>query len=43
MSSSDTLLHYVLQFAKAHNKLSPEKITPLQALKIYMELIKAGN
>ncbi|MGN0180129.1 MAG: hypothetical protein ACI4DY_11975 [Monoglobaceae bacterium] len=41
MSSTDTLLHYVLQFAKAYNKISNDKITLLQALKIYNEMTKA--
>lgn len=42
MSSSDTLLDYVFKFMQSHNKINDKKITPLQALKIYMDMTKAG-
>lgn len=41
MRSADTLLDYVFRFAAAQNRVSGKKITPLEALKIYHELVRA--
>lgn len=43
VKSSDTLLNYVFKFMQTQNKITNTKITPLQALKIYHEITKAGN
>ena len=41
MSSSNTRLNEVLKFAETYNTMSKgQKITPLQALKIYLKLEK---
>ena len=40
MKSSDTLLNYVFRVVESHNALIENKITPLQALKIYHDIIK---
>lgn len=41
MRSTDTLLDYVFRFMKAQNRVSDKQITPLDALKIYHEIVKA--
>ena len=41
MRSTDTLLNYVLRFMEAQNKISGKSITPLDALKIYHEIVRA--
>ena len=41
MRSTDTLLDYVLRFMEAQNRVSDKQITPLDALKIYHEMIRA--
>lgn len=43
MSSTDTLLHYILKAVEAHNRISDKKITPLEAIKMYLEMTKAGR
>lgn len=40
MRSSDMLLDYVFKFAHAQNRVSDKKITPLEALKIYNEMLR---
>lgn len=41
MRSADTLLNYIFRFAAAQNRVSSKKITPLEVLKIYHEIVKA--
>lgn len=41
MRSTDTLLNYVFRFAETQNRVANKKITPLEALKIYNEMVKA--
>lgn len=41
MRSTDTLLNYVLRFMEAQNRVSEKQITPLDALKIYHEIVRA--
>ena len=41
MRSTDTLLDYVLRFMEAQNRVSDKRITPLEALKIYHEIVRA--
>ena len=43
MRSTDTLLDYVLRFMEAQNKVSDMRITPLVALKIYNEIVRAKS
>lgn len=40
MRSSDTLLDYVFRFVTAQNRVSGKKISALEALKIYHEMVK---
>ena len=41
MRSTGTLLDYVFRFMKAQNRVSDKQITPLDALKIYHEIVRA--
>ena len=40
-TTTDTLLDYVLRFMEAQNRVSDKQITPLDALKIYHEMVRA--
>ena len=40
MRSSDTLLDYVFRFVSAQNRVSNKKISAVEALRIYHEVIK---
>ena len=41
MRSSDTLLDYIFRVASAQIRISGKSISPLEALKIYHEIIRA--
>ncbi len=40
MTAKDTLLNNILKAVEEHNRQSEKKITPLQALKIYCNMIR---
>lgn len=40
MTAQDTLLNNLLKAVEEHNRQSKKKITPLQALKIYCNMIR---
>ena len=40
MTAQDKLLNNILKAIEEHNRYSKDKITPLQALKIYCHMIK---
>lgn len=42
MSSNDRLLNQLLKAIEEHNRSHENKITPLQALKMYLRMTKAG-
>lgn len=43
MTSSDRLLRQLLKAVEAHNRHSKNKITQVEALKLYLEMTKAGK
>lgn len=42
MTSADRLLNQLLKAIEEHNNENQNKITPLQALKMYLKMTKAG-
>lgn len=40
MTAKDTLLNNILKAVEQHNRQNKKKITPLQALKIYCNMIR---
>lgn len=42
MTSSDRLLRQLLKAIEKHNEASQNKISQLQALKLYLDMTKAG-
>ena len=40
MTAKDSLLNDILKAVEEHNKENKDKITPLQALKIYCRMIR---
>lgn len=43
MTSSDRLLRQLLKAVEAHNRYSTNKITQVEALRLYLEMTKAGK
>jgi hypothetical protein len=43
MTSSDRLLRQLLKAIEAHNRYSQSKISQLEALRLYLEMTKAGR
>ncbi len=43
MTSSDRLLRQLLKAVEAHNRYSHSKISQLEALRLYLEMTKAGK